>query len=242
MKKITLALILSVFIMGATFAQEGGKIPLIGSKAPSFKAQSTEGKIVFPDDYGSNWKVLFSHPRDFTPVCTSELLELAYRQSEFDRLGVKIAVISTDVLSQHNMWKAHLEELDYKNRGQLQINFPIIDDSDASVSKEYGMLHVPTSTTEDVRGVFIIDDNNVVCSVNFYPMRVGRNMDEIVRIIQALQTTAATDVLTPADWNDGDDVLVPYFPYTKTQLEANPDLKNDFYNVGDRLWFKKMGE
>jgi len=240
MKKVSLTLILSVFLMGAVFAQSNSRIPLIGSEAPSFTAHSTDGKIKFPNDYGSNWKILFSHPRDFTPVCTSELLELAYRQNEFDQLGVKLAVISTDNLDQHKMWKAHLEELNYKNRGTQKINFPIIDDHDAKVSDMYGMIHRPVSTTEDVRGVFIIDGNNIVRSVNFYPMQVGRNMDELVRIVKALQTTDHAKVLTPANWNEGDDVLVPYFPYTKEQLVANPELKNEFYNVGDRMWFKKV--
>ncbi len=234
---LTLACV--TLLMGTVFSQSSNKIPLIGSEAPSFKAETTNGKIKFPDDYGSNWKILFSHPRDFTPVCSSELLELAYRQSEFDRLGVKLAVISTDNLDQHKMWKAHLQELNYKNRGTQQINFPIIDDHEAKVSDMYGMIHRPVSTTEDVRGVFIIDGNNIVRSVNFYPMQVGRNMDELVRIVEALQTTDQAKVLTPANWNEGDDVLVPYFPYTKEQLAENPELKDDFYNVGDRMWFKK---
>lgn len=138
------------------------------------------------------------------------------------------------------MWKAHLEELNYKNRGAQKINFPIIDDHEAKVSTTYGMIHYPTSTTEDVRGVFIIDGNNIVRSVNFYPMQVGRNMDELVRIVEALQTTDQAKVLTPANWNEGDDVLVPYFPYTKEQLAENPELKDNFYNVGDRMWFKKV--
>jgi peroxiredoxin (alkyl hydroperoxide reductase subunit C) len=240
MKKLMLTLVCVTLLMGTAFSQSNDQIPLIGAKAPSFKAQTTDGKIKFPEDFGSNWKILFSHPRDFTPVCSSELLELAYRQNEFDRLGVKLAVISTDNLEQHKMWKAHLEELNYKNRGTQKINFPIIDDHEASVSKSYGMLHLPTSTTEDVRGVFIIDGNNVVRSINFYPMEVGRNMDELVRIVEALQTTEEAKVLTPANWNEGDDVLVPYFPYTKEQLAANPELENEFYNVGDRMWFKKV--
>lgn len=239
MKKFVLTLLGVTLMMGVVYSQTGN-IPLIGSKAPSFKAETTEGKIKFPEDYGSNWKILFSHPRDFTPVCSSELLELAYRQNEFNRLGVKLAVISTDNLDQHVMWKAHLEELNYKNRGSQEIHFPIIDDHEASASELYGMLHRPTSTTEDVRGVFIIDGDNIVRSVNFYPMQVGRNMDEIVRIVEALQTTDQARVLTPANWNDGDDVMVPYFPYTKEQLVANPDLKKEYYNVGDRMWFRKM--
>jgi peroxiredoxin (alkyl hydroperoxide reductase subunit C) len=102
------------------------------------------------------------------------------------------------------------------------------------------MLHHPTSTNRDIRGVFIIDGNNIIRSINFYPMEVGRNMEEIVRIVEALKTTSADNVLTPANWNEGDDVLVPYFPYTKEELAADPKLKDQYYNVGNRLWFKKV--
>ena len=152
-------------------------------------------------------------------------------QKDFDKLGVQIAVISTDDVEMHNMWKAHLEELDYKGRGTQQINFAILDDSDAKASKTYGMLHAPASTNKDIRGVFIIDSENMVRSINFYPMQVGRNMNEIVRIVEALQTTDAAQVLTPANWNEGDDVMVPYFPYTKAQLAANPELKDEHGNT-----------
>ena len=239
MKKLVLTIVAWAFIVGGVLAQNGSNIPLIGSVAPSFTAKSTEGKINFPADYGKSWKILFSHPQDFTPVCSSELLELAYMQKDFDRLGIKIAVISTDGVEQHNLWKAHLEELDYKGRGAQKINFPILDDQNATASKTYGMLHQQASTNKDIRGVFIIDSKNVVRSINFYPMEVGRNMNEIVRIVEALQTTEHGKVLTPANWNDGDDVMVPYFPYTKEQLAENPDIKNEFYNVGNRMWFKK---
>lgn len=238
MKQLILTLFSVVMIFGISTAQKH-QIPLIGADAPSFTAKSTDGKITFPEDYGKSWKVLFSHPRDFTPVCTSELLELAYMKNDFERLDVKLAVISTDELSQHIMWKAHLEELDYKGRGTQKITFPIIDDAKVVVSKKYGMLHEPVSSTEDVRGVFIIDDKNKVRSINFYPMQVGRNMKEIVRIIEALQTVDADKVLTPANWQAGDDLIVPYFPYTKQQLADNPQLEDDYYNVGDRLWFQK---
>ncbi len=235
---VTLVMVCSLAISQSSTKDQ---IPLIGSEAPSFTAKSTNGKMTFPDAYGTSWKILFSHPQDFTPVCSSELLELAYLQNEFDRLGVKLAIISTDNLDQHYMWKAHLEELNYKGRGTQKINFPLFEDVDASASRKYGMLHTPTSTTKDVRGVFVIDHDNIVRSINFYPMEVGRNMDELVRIVEALQTTERADVLTPANWHEGDDVLVPYYPYTEAQLIADPGLKDDFYSVGNRMWFKKVG-
>lgn len=241
MKRFILTSVCLAFLVGTVFSQENS-IPLIGSKAPTFTAKSTNGKVKFPDDFGKSWKILFSHPQDFTPVCSSELLELAYLQDDFDRLGVKIAVISTDDVERHIMWKAQLEELDYKGRGSQKIDFPILDDLDTEASKRYGMLHEHVSAKKDVRGVFIIDSENIVRTINFYPMEVGRNMQEIIRIIEALQTTDEAKVLTPANWNKGDDVMVPYFPYTKEQLAGNPELEKDFYSVGNMMWFKKIDE
>lgn len=238
MKKLFLTVI-SVFLVAGFVMAEDNKIPLIGSKAPSFKANSTQGMLKFPDDFGKSWKILFSHPADFTPVCSSELLELANLQPTFNKLGVKLAIISTDKVEVHKMWEAHLEELNYKSRGVKEIEFPLFEDSEGVASRKYGMLHEPVSTSKDIRGVFILDEANVVRSINFYPMEVGRNMDEIVRIVEALQTTDETKVLTPANWEKGGDVMVPYFPYTKAQLADNPELKDEFYNVGDRMWFKK---
>ena len=240
MKKISVSLLMSFFLVTLAFAQKD-QIPLIGSKAPSFTAQTTQGELHFPQDFGKHWKILFSHPKDFTPVCSTELLELAYMQKELESMDVKIAVISTDNLSQHKMWVAQMEELDYKNHGPQKINFPVIDDSKMVVSKQYGMLHAPTSTSRDIRGVYIIDPNNIVRSVNFYPVEVGRNMVEIERIVSALQTTEQEMVLTPANWKHGDDVIVPYMPYRESELADNPDKKDEFYNVGNRLWFKKVG-
>ncbi|WP_372950053.1 redoxin domain-containing protein [Mariniphaga sp.] len=238
MKKMFLTLTVTVFLIGSAVA-EGNKIPLIGSKAPSFTTQSTNGKITFPDSFGNNWKILFSHPQDFTPVCTSELLELAYMHDEFEKLGVKLAVISTDDVKIHNLWKAHIEDLDYKNRGKQKVHFPILDDHKAEASKLYGMLHETASTNRDIRGVFIIDSNNMIRSSNFYPMEIGRNIDEIIRTVAALQTAEDEKVLTPANWNEGDDVLMPHFPYTEEQLANDPNIKDQYYRVGDRLWFQK---
>lgn len=238
-KKLFLTITAAIFIFGSALA-EGNKIPLIGAKAPSFTANSTMGKVTFPESFGSSWKILFSHPQDFTPVCSSELLELAFLQNDFEKMGVKVAVISTDELKIHELWKNHLEDLDYKGRGKQKIHFPILEDSKASASKLYGMIHAPVSTNRDIRGVFIIDSNNIIRSVNFYPMEVGRNMEEIKRIIFALKTTDETKVLTPANWNLGDDVMIPYYPYTAEQALNDPTIKDKYYSVGDGLWFKKI--
>ena len=238
MKRLLLTWLVGLMFLGVLYAQEV-RIPLIGSKAPSFTANSTNGEITFPESYGKSWKILFSHPQDFTPVCSSELLELAYAQKDFENLGVKLAVISTDNLEMHQMWKASLEELDYKGRGPQKINFPLIDDHTINASRKYGMIHSPTSTNKDIRGVFIIDPDNMVRSINFYPMAIGRNMEEIKRIVVALQTSDKEMVYTPANWNKGDDVLIHQYPYTQKELADNPSVKDAYYNVGDRIWFKK---
>ncbi|MGE5394126.1 MAG: redoxin domain-containing protein [Candidatus Saccharibacteria bacterium] len=238
MKRLLLTWFVNFLFLGVLYAQEA-KIPLIGSKAPSFTANSTNGEITFPEGYGKSWKILLSHPQDFTPVCSSELLELAYAQKDFENMGVKLAVISTDNLEMHKMWKASLEELDYKGRGPQKINFPLIDDHAFNASRKYGMIHSPTSTNRDVRGVFIIDPDNMVRSINFYPMAIGRNMEEIKRIVVALQTSDKEMVYTPANWKQGDDVLIHQYPYTQKELADNPSVKDAYYNVGDRIWFKK---
>ena len=218
-----------------------GSIPMIGDDAPLFTAQTTAGELNFPADYGRKWKIIFSHPRDFTPVCSSEILTLAQMQDEFDALNVKLIVVSTDSLSKHFMWKQSLEETAYKGKDPVKINFPLVDDNRLGISKEYGMLHLPVSTTKDVRGVFIISPQNKIEAIYFYPMYIGRNMEEIKRTVIALQTAGKGNdrVLTPANWQLGDDVLMPQFPYTQKQLQDNPDLKYNYYNVGSFMWFKK---
>jgi peroxiredoxin (alkyl hydroperoxide reductase subunit C) len=211
----------SVLIFSSTglWSQENSdsRIPLIGSQAPSFTAKTTNGELTFPGDYSSNWKILFSHPKDFTPVCSSEILELAQRQEEFAKLGVKIVVLSTDTLYQHTSWVSTLDTLRYKNRAPQVIKFPLVDDNTKYVSKLYGMLHNPTSTTKDVRGVFIIDPKNKIRAIFFYPSEVGRNFD----------------VMTPADWKPGEDVFIPY--QTK-ESKVDPNV----YYVAPFMLAKKM--
>jgi len=235
MKKIVFLIAMLMISMPLVWSQsQGSNIPLIGSQAPSFTAKSTNGTITFPDDFGKSWKILFSHPKDFTPVCSSEILELANLQPEFDKMNVKVAVLSTDDLKQHETWKAALEEVNYKDRPTPPIKFPIIDDNDKSISKMYGMLHSPTSTTEDVRGVFVIDPSNEVRAVFFYPHEVGRNMDEIVRTVEALQI-AKNNVVIPANWEPGQDVMLSYL----TDEQKN-EMKLPTSNIYQIAWFMTM--
>jgi len=213
------------------------RIPLLGETAPSFTAESTEGTLNFPTDYGRSWKVLFSHPQDFTPVCTSEILELANLQEKFKDFNVKLAVISTDPLDMHHQWKKAMEEIEYKDRSGVKIKFPIIDDDKLAISMKYGMIHAPTNTTKDVRGVFIIDPDNKIRAEYFYPQEVGRNMDELLRTVIALQTTDRNNVMTPANWKTGNDVLVP-FPLKGNMSDMNKE-SGEYYQVAWFLIFKK---
>ncbi|RPH33319.1 MAG: peroxiredoxin [Bacteroidales bacterium] len=213
------------------------RIPLIGEQAPSFTAESTNGVLNFPEDYGRKWKILFSHPRDFTPVCSSELLELADLQKEFDKLGVKLAVISTDPLSTHVQWKKALEEISIKDREKTAIKFPLVDDEKLVISKQYGMIHSATNSTIAVRGVFIIDPKDVIQAIYFYPMSVGRNTDELVRMVTALQLTYAENVMTPANWKSGNDFMIPYSPESITS--KSKEVPSEFYNLSWFMWFKK---
>jgi len=213
------------------------RIPLLGETAPSFTAESTEGTLNFPTDYGRSWKVLFSHPQDFTPVCTSEILELANLQEKFKDFNVKLAVVSTDPLDMHHQWKKAMEEIEYKERSGVKIKFPIIDDDKLAISMKYGMIHAPTNTTKDVRGVFIIDPDDVIRAIYFYPNQVGRSTDELLRTLTALQTTYKKDLMTPADWRAGDDVLVPFLPKVDpAQPEVVPE---GYYKLAWFMWYKK---
>ncbi len=233
----------SLLFATMVFAQENNEtsIPLIGDDAPTFTAETTKGTLHFPEDYGKKWKIIFSHPHDFTPVCSSELLELAYLQNDFDELGVKLVIVSDDDLEFHKNWKKSLESLSYKNREPVEIQFPLVDDKSKVIAKKYGMIHPSNPTTEYVRGDFIIDPDNKVRAISFSPMQVGRNIEDIKRTVIALQTTESSAVMTPADWQPGEDVLVPY---VKSDKKGDPKVANkddqDLYQIAWYMVFKPM--
>jgi peroxiredoxin 2/4 len=253
MKKNLLVLVFA-FAMTQIFAQEASKskedrnfrIPLIGEKAPSFTAETTTGTLNFPGDYGKKWKILFSHPQDFTPVCSTEILELAHLQGELDKMGVKIAIISTDPVETHLQWKKSLEELNINNQGTVKINFPLIGDDDVKIAKLYGMIHSETNSTKSVRGVFIIDPNNIVQAIYFYPMNVGRNTAEILRTVSALQisaqeSTTESHVLTPVNWSPGHDLLVSIPPKAQSS-KTSGDVPDGYYSPVWYMWYKKSSQ
>jgi peroxiredoxin (alkyl hydroperoxide reductase subunit C) len=217
------------------------RIPLIGEIAPSFTAESTNGTIVFPADFGKRWKVLFSHPQDFTPVCSTEILELARLQEEFDKLGAKLIVVSTDLLETHVQWKKSLESLTLNDKENVKIKFPLVDDDKRIISKAYGMIHPTSNTTQAVRGVFIIDPDNIIQAIYFYPKSVGRNTDELIRMVTALQTTESGNVLTPVNWKAGNDLLVPV-PPAIDGASGKATIPAGIYSPIWYLWFKKVSQ
>ena len=231
--------IILMVLFSITSWSKKNKIPMIGDTAPSFTENSTNGMLNFPEDFGTSWKILFSHPLDFTAVCTSELCGLARSQDKLDSLGVKVAVVSIDEVERHLLWKEFMERVLKEENENLKIKYPIVADLSGEVSKKYGMIDHSTNANRDVRGVFIIDPDNIIQAITFYPVNVGRNMDEILRTVAALQLTQNENVLTPMDWKPGDDVLVPHKPYNSDDLEKNPRLKDQYYHKGEFMWFKK---
>lgn len=199
-------------------------MPLIGDEAPAFKAETTFGPINFPQDYKGKWVILFSHPADFTPVCTSEIAMFSVYAKEFKKINTELLGISIDSVSSHLAWmKAIEDDIEYMGNKNFRIEFPIIADIRMEVAKKYGMLQPHSSTTKTVRSVFFIDPEGIVRASIMYPLSNGRNLDEIKRILVAMQTTDRDKVSTPANWNPGDDVVVPA-PATMEELK-NRDAK-----------------
>ncbi len=185
-------------------------MPRIGDKAPSFKAVTTQGDINFPQDYAGKWVILFSHPADFTPVCTSEFMTFASMQDEFEALNTQLVGLSVDGLYSHIAWLRTIKEkIEYKGMKNVEVAFPLIEDITMNVAKTYGMLQPGESTTKAVRAVFFIDPKGVIRTIIYYPLSLGRNFDELKRVLIGLQTADAYEVALPADWRPGDDVIVP---------------------------------
>lgn len=185
-------------------------MPRIGEKAPEFKAVTTQGEINFPSDYKGSWVILFSHPADFTPVCTSEFMTFATMSPQFEALNCKLVGLSVDGLYSHIAWLRTIKEkIEYKGMKDVEVKFPLIEDITMEVAHKYGMLMPGESNTKAVRAVFIIDPKGIIRAIIYYPLSLGRNFDELHRALIALQTADEFSVATPADWRPGDDVIVP---------------------------------
>lgn len=185
-------------------------MPRIGDKAPEFKAITTQGDINFPADYSGSWVILFSHPADFTPVCTSEFMTFASMEKQFNQANCKLVGLSVDGLYSHIAWLRTIKEkIEYKGMKDVEVTFPLIEDITMEVAAKYGMIMPGESNTKAVRAVFVIDPKGIIRTVIYYPLSLGRNFDELYRVVIALQAADAFNIATPADWRPGDEVIVP---------------------------------
>ena len=240
--KIAYTLLIPIFFLSIIVnaqAPKEDRMPMLGDSAPSFTAETTEGTITFPSDYFGKWKIMFSHPADFTPVCSTEILELSEMQEEFKKLNTQLLVLSTDGLNSHIEWVRSLEKIQAEDGRKVGINFPIVPDVGLEISKKYGMIHPRMSSTKTVRGVFLINPENKICAIFFYPASTGRNLEEIKRTLLALQESDKHNVLTPANWYPGDDCLINS-PASREEAEKLAK-KNDpnLYSKDWYLWYKK---
>lgn len=218
------------------------RMPLIGDKAPAFKAVTTQGIINFPEDYKGKWVILFSHPADFTPVCTTEFMTFASMTDEFKALNTELVGLSVDSLYAHIAWLRKIKEIKWKNFENIEVKFPLIEDIRMDVARAYGMIQPGQSNTQAVRAVFFVDPNGIVRTILYYPLSLGRNFDEIKRIIQALQKADADKVATPANWRPGDDVIIPTAGSCGVAKERMEDTSPDKYCLDWFMCFKREGK
>ena len=215
------------------------KMPLIGDDAPSFKAVTTQGPISFPEDFKGKWVILFSHPADFTPVCTTEFITFASIMDELKEMNTELIGLSVDSLYSHIAWLRKIQELDYKGMKNVEVKFPLIEDIRMEVANKFGMIQPNASNTQAVRAVFFIDPKAKIRCILYYPLSLGRNFDEIKRIIKGLQKADSDGVATPADWRPGDDVIVPTAGSCGVAKERMESRNEDMYCLDWSLCFKK---
>ena len=215
------------------------RMPLIGDAAPSFTAVTTQGTIHFPEDYKGKWVILFSHPADFTPVCTTEFMTFSSMADEFKALNTELVGLSVDSLYAHIAWLRKIQELEWNGKKNIEIKFPLIEDIRMEVANKYGMIQPGQSNTQAVRAVFVIDPQGKIRTILYYPLSTGRNFDEIKRIIQALQKADTDKVATPADWRPGDDVIIPTPGSCGTAKERMAYKGDDQYCLDWFMCFKR---
>lgn len=216
-------------------SEERNAMPLIGEKAPEFTAETTQGTIQFPQDYEGKWVIFFSHPADFTPVCTTEFMTFATMADDFRSLNAELLGLSIDSTFSHIAWLRTIKEkIAYKGMKDVEVKFPVISDLTMEVSKKFGMLQPSASTTQAVRAVFIIDPNAIVRAILYYPLENGRNMDEVKRLLVAMQHSDEHQIATPANWKLGDDVIIPP-PGSCGTAKDRVDSAGDDYECLD--WF-----
>jgi peroxiredoxin 2/4 len=207
-------------------------IPRIGDTAPDFTAVTTDGEITFSEWQGDSWAVLFSHPADFTPVCTTELCEFARKADEFARRNTKLIGLSIDSIHSHLAWRENIKE-----KLGVELPYPLIADLDTRVARKYGMIHGNESSTVTVRAVFVMNPDRVIQALIYYPLANGRNVDEVLRLVDSLQTSARYGVATPVNWCPGQSVVVPP---PKTTAAVKERAGKDYNHVDFYLAFKDL--
>lgn len=217
------------------------RVPLIGEDAPAFEAETTQGKIKFPDDYKGKWVILFSHPADFTPVCTTEFMTFAKIAPELKALNCELIGLSIDSTYSHIAWLRTIKDkICYKDMKEVEITYPVISDIKMDVARKYGMVQPSADDTKAVRAVFFIDPNAKIRAILYYPLSNGRNFDEIKRLLIAMQTSDAHQCATPADWQPGDDVIVPPPGSCGTAKERVEKAGEDYYCLDWFMCLKKL--
>lgn len=216
-------------------------LPLLGDMAPAFRADTTCGAVNFPDDYKGKWVILFGHPSDFTPVCTTEFMTFAKMMPEFHSLNCELLGLSIGTNPSHIAWLRTIrEKIKFHGMQNVDVTFPLIADVSMDVARKYGMIHPSASDTRAVRAVFFIDPKARIRAMIYYPMANGRNFAEIKRLLIAMQTSDAFECATPADWQPGDDVIVPTPPSCQLVNERVANPPKDAYVVDWFLTFKKL--
>jgi peroxiredoxin (alkyl hydroperoxide reductase subunit C) len=219
------------------------RVPLIGETAPSFKADTTQGPIAFPEDFKDHWVILFSHPADFTPVCTTEFMTFATMMPEFEALNCKLIGLSIDSNYSHIAWLMTIrEKIKYRGMEHVTVMFPLIADVKMDVAKKFGMVQPAASDTKAVRAVLFIDPKAKIRALIYYPLSNGRNFQEIKRLLIAMQTSDKYNVATPADWQPGDDVIVPPPGSCGTAMERVANPAPDTYVLDWFMTFKKLAK
>ncbi|MDD6310473.1 MAG: peroxiredoxin [Firmicutes bacterium] len=208
-------------------------MPLIGDPAPKFRAMTTMGKVNFPNDYAGSWVILFSHPADFTPVCTTEFIEFSRMSDEFANINTKLIGLSIDSVHSHLAWAKSIEGIDWNGEGKVNVKFPIIADISMDVANKYGMLQ-SVAKTQTIRAVFIIDPEGIIRTILYYPMSTGRNIKEIKRIIESLQFHDENNVSTPANWTPGKDTVMGA-PLTLEEADAR--MNSDDESIVPLEWY-----
>jgi peroxiredoxin (alkyl hydroperoxide reductase subunit C) len=222
-------------------SEEAAHMPLIGEKAPAFTAVTTQGTINFPEDYQGKWVILFSHPADFTPVCTTEFMTFATMAEDFKALNCELIGLSIDSLFAHIAWLRTIKEkIELNGMKNVEVKFPVIEDLTMEVARKYGMLQPSASNTQAVRAVFFIDPEGLMRALLYYPMSNGRNMDEIKRLLIAMQTSDKHGIATPANWEPGDDVIVPPPGSCGDAEERVAEAGEDYRCLDWFLCFKKL--